>query len=348
MPQTQYAKILVRAPNWLGDAVMLTPLLRALREAFPRAKISVVAKKGVAEVFGDNPTVDEIIPFRSDRGFRNIFALAKIIRRGRFDLALVFPRSFRSALSIFLARVPRRIGYRTEGRGLLLTDALPREKELLKTHRVNYYANILRPLGIERVPDRTEIFPSPADESWAGEFLSRVEGRADGPLVALHCGAAYGTAKQWPRDRFASLAALLNRRLGAKILLVGGPGEKELAEKIAASADCACLVSAGKTTVLQLAALLKRCDLLVTNDTGPMHVADAAGTKILAVFGPTDPVTTSPYGPNCRIVTADAECAPCLLRHCPTDHLCMTAVAVDAVFEEAAAMLGLKSGAETK
>ncbi|MFH1549459.1 MAG: lipopolysaccharide heptosyltransferase II, partial [Planctomycetota bacterium] len=344
----QYKRILVRAPNWLGDVIMLTPCIRALRDAFPDAHVGVLVKKNFADVFRQNPAVNEIIPFDSDRGLRKIFALRRLVKKGGFDLAIVFPRSFRSALPVSLARVPRRIGYGTEGRGFLLTDAVPREKELLKTHRVNYYAHLLRPLGVEKVPDRTEIFPSEDDFSWADRFLANAGSAKETPLIALHCGAAYGTAKQWPHERFARLAGLLHKEYNARIIIVGGPGEKKPAEKIAADAGCDCKISAGKTTVLQLAALLKRCDLLVTNDTGPMHVADAAGTRILAVFGPTDPVTTAPYGRFHRIVTVNAGCAPCLLRECPTDHRCMTGVTVEMVLKETGRMLATKTERETK
>ncbi len=336
----QYENILVRAPNWLGDVIMITPHVRALRGAFPKARISVLVKKPFAGVFENSDAVDEIIPFDSDRGWKNIFALKKVIKGRGFDLAVIFPRSFRSAFSIFLARVPNRIGYKVEMRGLMLTEALAREKDLLRTHRVNYYANLLAPLGITEVPDRTEIFPSDRDGERVRELL---QFRGEGPLLAMHCGASYGTAKQWPHEKFAGLARKAREEFGATVVLIGGKAEAGAARKIAESADCDCIVTAGKTSVGELAALLRECDLLVTNDTGPMHVADAAGTRIVAIFGPTDPVTTSPYGPNARIVTVEAECSPCLKRVCPTDHRCMKDISVEIVLDEVRSMFAARA-----
>ncbi len=339
----QYENILVRAPNWLGDVIMITPHVRALRNAFPGARISVLVKKPFAGVFENSTAVDEIIPFDSDRGWKNIFAVKKAIKGRGFDLAVIFPRSFRSVLPIFLARVPRRIGYRVEMRAPMLTDALPREKDLLRTHRVNYYASLLAPLGITEVPDRTEIFPSARDGERVRDLL---QFRGAGPLLAMHCGASYGTAKQWPHEKFAELARRTSEEFGATVALIGGKTEAGAARKIADSPDCDCIVAAGRTSVGELAALLRECDLLVTNDTGPMHVADAAGTGIVAIFGPTDPVTTSPYGPNARIVTVEAECSPCLKRVCPTEHRCMRDISVEIVLDEVRSMLAAPADAD--
>ena len=331
MQHVEYKRILLRGVNWLGDAVMLTPAVRALRERFPDAHLAILCKSAFADVYRFSPCVDEIIEYDTDRGIRNIVSLARRIREGNYDLAVVFPRSFRSLLSVFLAGVPARIGYAAKGRRFFLTESPPRSREVLTTHRVNYYAKLLEPLGIERVPQKTEIHMDDGSAEWAGEFLAGRRRNPERKLVAMLCGATYGPAKQWFPERFAELARRLTEEGLAEILIVGGPAEVELAGRVEKEAAVPLVNAAGKTTVLQLAALIRRCDLFVGNDTGPMHVADAVGAPIVAIFGPTDVVTTRPCGKNHSIVTVNAECAPCLLRTCPTDHRCMVGITVDDV-----------------
>jgi heptosyltransferase-2 len=287
----QYKRILLRGVNWLGDAVMLTPAIRALREAQPGAHIAILCKKGVADLYLNNTCIDEIIPYESDRGLRNILRLGRVIREKNFDLAIIFPRSFRSLLPVVLGKVPERVGYATAFRGILLTDKLPRSEEVLTTHRVNYYARLLRPLGIEKIPDRTEMHIDDESGKWADEFLA--------------------SQRRWP-----------GRKLVGKI---------ELARRVDREARVPLVNAAGKTSIMQLAALIRRCSVFVSNDTGPMHVADAVGAPIVAIFGPTDIVTTRPYGAGHRIITVNPECGPCLRRACPTDHFCMEDITVNDV-----------------
>jgi len=331
MKKQEYKRILLRGVNWLGDAVMLTPTVRALREAQPGAHIAILCNKSVADVYRNNPCINEIIPYDSDRGIRNIRRLGRIIRERNFDLAIVFPRSFRALLPVFLGHVPERVGYATEFRGLLLTDRLPRSEEVLTAHRANYYARLLRPLGIERIPDHTEIHIDEESGKWAEEFLAQQRRYPGRKLVGMLCGATYGLAKQWLPERFAELARRLTEAELAEFLIVGGPGEVELARRVDREARVPLVNAAGKTSILQLAALIKRCNAFVGNDTGPMHVADAVGTPIVAIFGPTDIVTTRPYGAGHRIITVNPECGPCLRRTCPTDHFCMEDITVDDV-----------------
>lgn len=327
----EYRRILLRGVNWLGDAVMLTPAMRALREAQAGAHIAILCKKSVADVYRNNRCVNEIIPYDSDKGIGNMLYLRRVIREGNFDLAIVFPRSFRSALPVYLGKVRERIGYGGRFRGLLLTDAIPRSEEALTTHRVNYYARLLRPLGIEKIPERTEVPIDEASQKWADEFLAGQRRHGERKLAGMLCGAMYGAAKQWLPERFAELARRLTEAGLAEALIVGGPGEVELARDVDREARVPLINAAGKTSVLRLAALIKRCSVFVSNDTGPMHVADAVGTPIVAIFGPTDIVTTRPYGAGHRIITVNPRCGPCLLRTCPTDHFCMEDIMVDDV-----------------
>lgn len=298
-------RFIVHGVTWLGDAVMSLPTLASLRKMFPDATVDVLTKPELADLYDGYGTVSAI-----GQGY---------------DVALVLPRSFRSALQTWWAGVPRRIGYAAEGRSLLLTDALPRDPALLKVHRANYYHHLLTALGTPPPIEPPVLKPPPYD-------------LAGGPWVAIHAGATYGDAKCWFEDRFASVGRRLVQRLGVKVVLVGGPGEVDLAARLAAAIPG--VTKAGTTSPVQLAGLLSKCALLLTNDTGPMHVADAVGTPVVAIFGPTDPATTSPYRPGHAIVRRPIECSPCLERSCPlAHHRCMKEITVDDVYEAAARKL---------
>ncbi|MFN3486096.1 MAG: lipopolysaccharide heptosyltransferase II [Planctomycetota bacterium] len=312
-------KILVKGNNWLGDAVLSLPTLRSLKAMFPEGRLAVLTKPSLADLYRGAPYVDEVLPERRG-GIGSWWATVRELRRRRFDAALVLPRSFRAAFVVWGAGIPRRIGYGA-GRGALLTDRVrPLEG---RVHRVHRYHHLLSAFGspppVE--PPRLELLPEAV--CWAQEEFP------GGPWVGLHPGATYGAAKQWLPERFAELG----RRLGARasVAVIGGPGEEALGSRVAREAGAArCL--AGRTTIPQLAAALARCRLLVTNDTGPMHVADALGVPVVAIFGPTDWIETPPFGPRHRIVRRPVPCSPCLARTCPLGHHeCMRSVTVDEV-----------------
>ncbi len=310
-------RILAKGANWLGDAVMTLPSLRTLRAMRPEAHLAVLSKRGLADLYRCAPYVDDVVPYDTWLGARRAI-------RGRYDVALLFPRSFSSALLAYSSRIPRRIGYVGEGRSALLTDRIPRDPALLRRHRVHYYHHLLSRLGTppEPEPPLLEV-PGEALE-WARRTLP------DGPLVGVNPGATYGTAKQWYPDRFVEVG----RRLAAhgRIVVVGGPAEAALGTRVAAEIPGA-IDLAGRTGLSQLAALLARCRLFLTNDTGPMHVADAVGIPVVAVFGPTDPVTTPPFGRHHTIVRKALECSPCLKRTCPLGHhRCMKLIPTDEVW----------------
>jgi lipopolysaccharide heptosyltransferase II len=295
--------ILVKGNNWLGDAVMSLPTLRSLREMKPRAKVTVLTKPAFADLYRGAPEVDEVL--LHERGsVKDWMGMVKEIRKRAFDAAVVLPRSFSSALLVWTARIPRRIGY---GRARFLTD---RPAPPPKGHRVHTIHHLLTAFGDPPVvrPPRIEI-PTDAKE-WAAGRLP-----GDG-WIGLNPGATYGAAKQWFPDRYIELGRRLAKR--ARIVVVGGPSETRLGQEVAEAVGGISI--AGLTTVCQLAAAIARCSLFVTNDTGPMHVADAVGTPIVAVFGPTDWITTPPFGKKHAIVRHEIECAPCLKRVCPLKH----------------------------
>ena len=333
--------ILVTGNNWLGDAVMSLPTLKSLREMQPGVRISVLSRPSVAGLYADLPYVDEtIVPPAQPRGkVRRWLGLLRELKRRKFDAALILPRSFSSALAPFTARIPRRIGYAGDGRSPMLTDAVPRDPALLRVHRVRYYHHLLTAFGTPPEPQPPRLDVASGARAWAEERMA-----GPGPWVGINPGATYGEAKQWFPDRFVETGRRLAKKWGASIVVVGGPAERELGDRVAAEIGPRAVSLSGRTDLSQLAAAIRRCALFLTNDTGPMHVADAVGVPIVAIFGPTDWVATPPYGRRHEIVRHPIECSPCLKRVCPLGHHnCMKRVDVDDVVAACGRFLGAAS-----
>jgi heptosyltransferase-2 len=329
-------RILVREVNWIGDAVLTLPALEALRGRFPLAKISLLARPWVGGLFAGHPAVDRIIEYRAQDahgGFRGRWRLAHELKERRFDLAVLFPNSMDAALIPWLAGIPRRIGYPTDGLRWLLTHSVS-SRVAAGRHQVERYLAIVRALGGEGTPTlRLPVTEEARRRS--GELLRQHGIAAAGVFVAMNPGSIYGTAKRWPADRFAAVADGLVESHGATILLVGSSRERPLLDQMAAHMRRPVMNLGGHTDLLTLLGLLERVHLLVSNDTGAMHVAVAVGTPVLAIFGPTDAVATGPLGHCARVVRVPVPCSPCLLRECPIDHRCMTGVTVAQVLDEA-------------
>ncbi len=322
-------RVLVRAPNWIGDVVLSLPALRDLRRAFPAARLSVLARPWVAELYHAVPEVDEIVPSRGH------LADARCLR-GRFDLAVLLPNSFATALVVRVAGVAERWGYATDGRALLLTRSCRVPDAARRRSQVYYYRAMLEGLGLatDGVADASLACPP----VWAAEGAAQLVD--DGPWIGVNPGAAYGTAKRWLPERFAAAADQLARRLGAKVAIVGGAAERPIGEEIAALLQAPSRVLAGETTLSGLLGVLSQLRLLLTNDSGPMHLAAALGTPLVAIFGSTDWRETAPVGRQAVVVREEVDCAPCLLRECPIDHRCMTRVSADRVVEAALSLVG--------
>jgi heptosyltransferase-2 len=345
-------KILYFSPSWLGDAVMAEPTLAALHEAFPRAEIAVLARRSVAGLYGGGGRSEHVIRYDRQDGLARPLGYVDLIRRLRAfgaDVALVLPRSFGAAWTALLSDAPQRVGFRASGRNLLLTDPLPRDPRLLSAHRVHYFQHLLTGLGLAPpAPRAPRLAVADADRERAEALLGGLARRPAAELVALVPGAQYGSAKQWPEERFAELAKKLQSRRDVGVVLLGGPGDRDVADRIRHEiGGDAVLDLTGRTSIPELAALLARCAIAISNDTGAMHVAAAVGTPVVAIFGSTDPVTTSPYGENHVIVREEVECAPCLLRTCPIDHRCMVRIGVDRVLAAAESLLDAGENAET-
>jgi heptosyltransferase II len=330
-------KILIRSTNWIGDAVMTTPAMAAVRASFPLAEVVVVANPLVSELFNPHPYCDRVIVFDkkgSHRGTRGLMRFSGILRRESFDLAILFQNALEAALMAFLARIPRRLGYRRDLRGPLLTHGVPCGAPERRLHHTAYYRHLLRTNGIEGGDGRLRLACTDSERGWASTVLE-----SDVAWVAINPGASYGSAKRWFPDRFAAVADALAASVPARIVLTGGSGERDLGDDIEAAMKSPCLNLVGMTSVRQMMAVLSLCRLMITNDSGPMHVAAALGVPVVALFGPTDHTTTSPHSPDQRIVRKATECAPCLKRFCPTDHRCMTAIETEDVLEAARSLM---------
>jgi heptosyltransferase-2 len=321
-------RVVVRAPNWIGDVVLSLGAVRDLRRNFPGARIEVLARPWVADLYRAVPEVDAV---RGASGFRRDIAAL----RGAFDAAVLLPNSFASAAQVLAAGIPERWGYATDGRGPLLTRRPAVPPEVRGESQVYYYRAMLAGVGlrVSATPDTSLACPG----DWAAQGAALLEG-GEG-WIGLNPGAFYGGAKRWIPSRYAAAGDALARETGGRVAILGGAAERPLGEEIAAMMTTEPRVLCGDTTLPALVGVLSRLRLLVTNDSGPMHLASALGVPLVAAFGPTDWRETAPRIPRHRIVRAEVECAPCMLRECPIDHRCMKRVAVDDVLRAARAVL---------
>jgi heptosyltransferase-2 len=322
-----FSNILVRATNWVGDAVMSLPALRAIRDRFSTARISVLAKPWVADLYGRESFIDEIILYSGQSPWRT----GQLLRQRRFDCAILLQNAFEAAWIAWLARIPTRIGYKRDGRQLLLTRAVnvPKPGEIPRHERF-YYLELLRRAGL--------IDSLPASEAIQLNRTAPANGKR---VIGISPGAAYGTAKRWLPERFAEAAGVLAAERGASIALFGSKSERELCDQVAQRLNGHQVINyAGQTTLAQFIDLASACELFLTNDSGAMHIASALGIPTVAIFGATDDTTTGPTGENARVVRHPVDCSPCLLRECPIDHRCMTGVSAERVVKEALELLG--------
>jgi len=325
------SRVVVRATNWLGDAVMSLPAIRAIRGAFPGAHLAVLARSWVADLYARERCIDQIVPYPA-KTFSERRALARTLRTAHYDAAILLPNSFDSALTMWMARIPERIGYSRDARGILLTRSIPvPEPGDIPRHERFYYLELLRRAGImEKFPptEPIELDGIPAARE-AGVAKLAALGIAQ-PVIGISPGAAYGNAKRWLPERFAEAAARIASEHGATALVFGAAAERALCQQIGEAIPHARNL-AGETTLRDFIDLAAACSLFLTNDSGAMHIASALAVPAVAVFGATDDATTGPSGRHWRILREHAECSPCLLRDCPIDHRCMTRVTTNSV-----------------
>lgn len=368
-------RILVRGANWLGDVVMTTPALLRLREKFPDAQIALLTPEKLRDLWANHPAIDETIIFSPGE---NIFAVAKKLRVEKFDLALVLPNSPRSAIEVFLAGIPKRIGFARPWRNFFLTQPVAPRAEVAKMrklslaeiqhriaaetqsaqrinsnelrvpgnsaakteglqHQIHAYLHLAAALGANPEPTPSKLFVTPEEVETAKKKFGL--DKISNPFFGLNPGAEYGPAKRWPAEKFIVAAKEIQRKTNCVWILFGGKNDLPITKQIE-SAICnsqsAILNLAGKTSLRELMSLLKLCRVLLTNDTGPMHVAAALGIPVVAIFGSTSPELTGPISSNVTrhfILKSEAPCSPCFLRECPIDFRCMNGINVERVVE---------------
>jgi heptosyltransferase-2 len=360
-------RLLVRGTNWLGDAVMTTPALLRLREKFPDAQVTLLCAEKLRDLWRHHPAINETISFGAQEG---LFAVAGKLRAGQFDTALVLPNSPRSALEVFLARIPQRIGYARPWRNIFLTQTVqpriaalkmhkrsvseikqlaaggsPRHDSVTRSltadsaHQIHEYLHLAAALGASPEPCAPQLFVTP-EETEAAEVRFNLQ-TLSRPVFGLNPGAEYGPAKRWPVQKFIAAAQQIQSRTGCVWLIFGGKNDDATAAQIqsAIGNQQSTMNLAGQTTLRELMALLKFCRVLLTNDTGPMHVAAALGTPVVVPFGSTSPELTGPGLPGDSrhwLLKSNAPCAPCFLRECPIDFRCMNSIDVEQVVEAVA------------
>ena len=325
-------RILVKEVNWLGDIVMSLPALRAIRKSFPDAHVTVLIKKELASFFDGARWINEVIPYGLRKGFFPGLADRKRIvsdlRKRHFDLAILFPNSFDSALWPLLARIPARAGYSRDARGLLLSHRTRPTAEILEVHQVHYYLHMLKEtVGLGGSSDDFAPDVDPAACERMSKFLAERRRQPKAPLIAMAVAAAYGPAKEWPAERFARTIDLLSDKYGAECVLVGAPSERRKSEEVVARSKAGAVMAAGETTVGEAMALLSLCSGFAGNDSGSMHVAGALGKPTVGIYGSTRADRTGPLGTRTRILYKKIECSPCLKRTCRFGHYqCLTMI----------------------
>jgi heptosyltransferase-2 len=329
-------RVVVRPPNWLGDAILALPAMAAIRSYFYRSELTIAAAPSVAAIFREVTEVrpDRVIDLAGDTG-----PAVKMLAGGHYDLGILFPNSFRSAYQFWRAKIAERWGYPTSARGLLLTRRSRPSSRLVDPHQSDYYRRLVEGLGITSgVEALPRIAPTSGASASADAILAQHGIEAGETLVGVAPGAAYGQAKQWPPDRMAAVAARVVRASPVRVVIVGATHDRDAARAIeswlrayAPDALPRVVNLTGRTSLSALIGILNRVSAFLSNDSGAMHLAAAAGRYVVAVFGPTNERATRPLG-DTRVITHKVFCRPCMLRDCPIDHRCMKGVSVDEVY----------------
>ena len=344
-------RIVVRGTNWVGDAVMSVPALRRLRRLLPQAHITLVVRPRVEALFADADFIDSLLVY-DRQSSRSALQQVRKWRSQKFDLAILFQNAFEGALIPFLAGVPLRLGYATDGRRVLLTHALQLPAWKDTRHEAFYYLNIVSHL--ESLLGHAQAFSSEdldgsitvssERRAQAMELLRTLGTRANRSTVVLCPGSINSRAKRWPAERYAQLADGMIEQQEANVLLIGTAAETEIAAEVAHRMRHEPIDLSGRTSLAEAIAVMSLADLVVTNDTGPAHIASALGRPTLVIFGPTNPLTTRPLSDAAEIIRRPPDCAPCMLRDCPIDHRCMTAISVEEVLCKSLEFLNRDAG----
>lgn len=333
-------KIVVRIPNWIGDVMFSLPALESLKTNFPDGEIWLAAGAWVKDLFSDGAFSSRIIPLEASSRVKDLVPSSRVLKRHNFDAGLLLTNSFSSALLFAMAGIRERWGYRRDGRGLFLTKSVPWNEQSPPPHMVHYYLQLLEGLGLRVLPPEIRIQASAEEKEHALRELRALGADPKNPLIVLHPGAAFGSAKRWPARRFTELVRLLRNIKNADIAITGAPGDADLAEAISSGLSEKPLILAGKTSLRRLIGVISHASVFIANDTGPAHLANALRVPVVAVFGPTDPRATAPFHQPSAVIKKEAiPCWPCFYHQCPYDHGCMMQIAAEDVFKAAAAYL---------
>lgn len=344
----QPLKILIRPADRVSDAVMSTPAVRTLRENFPESEITLLAHPGVSDVFRYSPRIDRLLEYEHNgrhKGVRGLRQLIAELRQERFDCAILLQNTFEAALIAWMADIPVRAGYISNGRGLLLTHGVFRTMETVKKHEVHAYQRLMLGLGLRHVAAEQELFiPGEQIDAVKARIHTMAEvefGRQ--PLIGFNPGAALCPAKRWPTEHYAQLAQMICDDPGARILLFGTEAERTTCSEIVAQSGAAAprmLNLAGATTLVEAMALIGECDVFVSNDSGLMHLAAALQTPLVALFGATDHIANGPRADHAVLLRKPLACSPCKKARCPEKHFrCMRLIDPDEVYATVATML---------
>ncbi len=336
-----FRNIIVRMPNWIGDLVMATPILADLRKAFPDAQITAMCRAPVCDLLREEPHIDELFYFSKASGFSRRSDKKNIIEKlrvGKYDLGILLTHSLSSAWWFWQGKVKVRLGYDCNGRRLLLTNRMPLPDNIDRQHLVITYKMLLQPLGIPISDTPPHIYLAKREVEEARQLLKQHGVTQTSRVVGMNPGATYGSAKCWLPERFREVAERLLRDPTVFLVFFGDQATASLVKEICHGLPPRVINLAGLTSLRELAALISVCDVLLTNDSGPMHIADALGTKIVALFGSTSEIVTGPYRTG-KVIHKHAECSPCYQRTCPIDFRCMKRISADEVYKEIVQML---------
>lgn len=336
-PATPPKNIIVRMPNWLGDLVMATPVLHDLHAKWPQARLTAMCQSNVAPLLKNDPNLSEIYSYRRPSGWihrRQHLEIIESLQHGEYDLGILLTNSFSSAWWFWRGKVQNRLGYSCNMRHFLLNKAIPFPKTRSAQHLVVTYKMLLEPLGIPVSSTAPKLYVSEEEKQEAKELLHNLNiDPATHTLIGINPGAAYGTAKCWLPDRFHAVAEKLLQDPHVCILFFGDAAGAPLVNQICQNLPDRVINLAGKTHLRELMALIQYCKVLLTNDSGPMHMSAALGTPLLALFGSTSDVQTGPYNLG-KVIHKRVECSPCYKRVCPIDFRCMKRIEVDEVYDE--------------
>ena len=356
-------RLLIRGTNWVGDSVMSLPALKRVRQIFPRAHITLLVASWVSGIYDEVQCADEVLIYdreQEHRGMRGRLKLVQVLQKGGFDAALLLQNAFEAALLARLAKIPIRAGYNRDGRGWLLTHPIPIDPRIHKLHQTYYYLDLIDQLvsgdrsalrALEAPVKNGRYFSQMPDISISlssqRKEAARLRLQEQGVdlqkiLIGVNPGAFYGSAKRWFSSRYAQLLDRLIEHHGVEVAIFGSPNEVPIAQSIRSFMRHRPIILSGKTQLSELIAMIACCNLFITNDSGPMHLAAALRVPTLAIFGPTDEVATGPVSPTAVVLKKEVECSPCLLRECPIDHRCMTRMTVDEVYRQATQLLTMR------